>query len=149
MIDCKDRVLSELVRKKRSLLNSLLAMSIRSALIATQPERIVRLRSDILSMLEKNDSAILTRERQTGINASSQEQEQFSSISVLLTSIRDNNQAALAKLELAKKAFELEKLQLEKEKKLTGYVYQTKTMNQYRKKNKHGHSDSSLVKGIL
>lgn len=145
----KDTVLTELVRKKQSLLNRLLALSIRSAVNGFQPAQSDRLRSEILSMLERNDTAIRIREQQTGIVANRQEREQFATIATLLTSIRENNHATLAKLAATKKVIEMEKQLLEKEKKLTGYVGQSKTMNQYRKSTMQKSRSASRVKGTL
>ncbi len=149
MADSKDIILNELVQKKKSLLDDLLALSIRSACDIAQEDSILKHRSNLLIMLEKNDRAITTREKQTGIKATSQEQELYIKISTLLSSIKDNNQITMLKLEEAEKAFEAEKSELGLGKKLSSYVVQTRTMNQNRLKMHPGQAKTSRIKGTL
>ncbi len=130
----KDIVLRELVKKKKSLLDDLLVLSIRSACDIEQEEASIARRSDLLNMLEVNDQAISTRERQTGIKAAGQEEELLVSIGTLLDSIKENNQAALSKLEDAEKRYEKERSRLGMGKKLSRYVAQNNTIHHYRKK---------------
>lgn len=130
----KDIILRELVKKKKSLLDDLLVLSIRSVCDIEQEETTVMRRSDLLTMLEVNDQAISTRERETGIKATGQEKELLTDIGTLLNSIKENNQAALLKMEAVEKTYEKERAQLGIGKQLSSYVAQNNTIHQYRKK---------------
>jgi hypothetical protein len=130
----KDIILSNLVQKKKSLLDELLVHSIRSVCEGEQEEATLKKRSDLLKMLEINDNAIARREKQTGIKATGQEKALLLDIRTLLSSIKDNNQATLLKLEAIEKSYEAERSRLGTGKKLSSYVAQTNSINQYRKK---------------
>lgn len=145
----KDNVLRELVKKKKSLLDDLLVLSIRSACDIEQEEASIMRRSDLLNMLEVNDQAISTREKQTGIKAAGQEKELLTDIGILLNSIRENNQAALIKLEIAEKTYEKERSRLGMGKKLSSYVAQNNTIRQYRKKAPLHKTPPKRLKGKL
>ena len=141
----KDRIIADLTKKKRALLKSLLVLSIQTAL-DTQRHKANRSRSDLLSMLTLNDQAVEAREKQTGIKARDQEDQLFSDIASLLSSIQQNNQDSIARLESEVKAYKAEKNQLKKGKKISNYVNQTKTFHQNTLKKQ---SKSQVLKGIL
>ena len=137
MVSSKDIVLTDLVSKKKTLLRNLLTLSIRSVFNHSDAKDEVRLRHDLLEMLQKNDNAILTREQETGIDAKTQEQDLFNEIAMLLSSIRDNNVATLSRLEKTEKEYEKEKMSLGMGKNLATYVKQNNAIPSYgrRKKN--------------
>ncbi len=145
----KDTLLRELVKKKKSLLDDLLVLSIRSVCDIEQEEVDIIRRSDLLTMLEVNDQAISTREKQTGIKATGQEKELLTDIGILLNSIKENNQAALLKLEVAEKTYEKERSRLGMGKKLSRYVAQNNTIHHYRKKSPLHKAAPKRLKGQL
>lgn len=123
----KDSIITDLVLKKKSLLDSLLGLSIRSVVEAGEESIIFKQRIGLLNSLRQNDKAIQTREKQTGIDSIKQEKEIYNDIANLIESISDNNTAVIMRLEQAEKEFEKEKKILIKERNLARYVVQNKT----------------------
>lgn len=139
-----DVILKELVRKKKSLLDELLVQSIRSVVEEGQEEETVKQRSTLLHMLQINDEAIRIREEQTGIEAKGQEQNLYSDIANLLLSIKDNNHAALLRIEALEREAEKEKSKLGKGKNLAKYVAQNKST--HRSRSRHANLTQNTVR---
>jgi hypothetical protein len=145
----KDSVITGLVAKKKELLNHLLTFSIQSVLESPKPGGTIAKRTELLKLLEKNDKAILVREKQTGNRAHQQELQLHSEIATLLDSIKDNNHLSLANLESAIKESEQEKQRLGKETRISSYVRQTKAFSQFGSKKKSNENRSKLLKGFM
>lgn len=146
----KDMIITELVTKKKQLLDRLLAHSIQSVLNTANPDAALEKRAELLSMLELNDKAILTREQQTGHQALTQEKRLYAEIGSLINAIQDNNQLTLVDLESAVKASEQEKQNLGKEKRIGNYVRQTKSYSRLgNKPQSSGGNKTKLVNGTL
>jgi len=149
MKNIKDNTLTDLVKKKKQLLDALLKLSIKAAIGETNPESAVGQRAKLLSDLVKNDEAILSREEQTGIKAHQQEEELFESIVVVIKSIEDNNRGTINRLEKESRDAEIEKSKLKLNKKITNYVHQTKSYSRFHDGSGRLFSEKGVVKGIL
>ncbi len=145
----KDKIISQLVAKKKQLLDNLLTFSIQSVLNDSDHDKISEKRSQILSMLERNDRAISAREKQTEKNARQQEKELYAVIGTLLNSISENNKTTLTNLETAVKEFEQEKYKLGKESKISSYVHQTKAFNRFHVSGSSSKNKTNLLSGIM
>lgn len=142
-----DRVIFDLVKKKRELLDRLLTLSIRANLENPNPEQVFREKDSVLKMLKTNDAALEKRESETGISAIDQEKKQYTAIATLLTTIRDNNDAKIARLEVDRKENAEERSKLGKTNKITKYVHQSK---HYGKHSKGKTSQKQkLVSGVM
>lgn len=142
-----DRVIFDLVRKKKELLERLLTLSIRVNLQNPDPEKVFREKDSVLKMLKMNDAALEKREMETGISAIDQEKRQYAAISSLLTTIRDNNDAKIARLEVDRKENAEERSRLERTNKITKYVHQS---NHYGKHSKGKTTQKQkLVSGVM
>lgn len=128
-----DRILKELVSKKKQLLKRLLRYSIDSAL-NNQSEEKVQLRTALLKDLMKNDKAIQLREQQIGQNATDVEPQAHADIFSLLQSIQSNNSDCIAKLEKEEKSNEMERSQLRKGNKISRYVTNSSPQGRYKQK---------------
>jgi len=119
-----DWILKALVEKKRELLKQLLEQSQRFRIAQNEldQERELRRRTEILAKLERNDQALLEREREVAKLAKGEQKELYFEIEHLLKSIQFNNQASLFDLEESKKGLENEQVNLEKGTKLSGYL---------------------------
>ena len=149
MTENKDIVLSDLVIKKKSLLDNLLVLSIQSMLEIPWQDKVKTKRSELLASLEKNDLAIATREEQTGIKAVNQEAGIFAEIESLMLSIQENNQATLMKLELAEKETELQRSALDRGKKLSRYLHQPPVKKSFHPKKQGRDPKTNVLRGTL
>ncbi len=122
-----DKVTRKLVEKKRELLERLLSYSQLFAMREQESGRWSEKKKEMLSFLEQTDQSLKIREEQTGISARDQETALFSDIKYLLESIYSNNQRILNELNQEKENLDVEKTQLEKGTKLSGYIYQQKS----------------------
>ncbi len=145
----KDITLTDLVKKKKQLLDTLLKFSIKSAVGFTNLELMADQREKLLSDLVKNDGAILCREKQIGIKAQQQEKGLFDSMGVILKSIKDNNRGTINRLEREEKEVEIEKSKLGLNKKITNYVHQTKSYSRFHDSSGNTSPDKGVVKGVL
>lgn len=148
----KDPIISDLVRKKKELLNQLLAVSIQTA-IGNKPENMpLTNRAQIVSALSINDQALKSRERALNISADGQEPALFNDIKSILTAINDNNNQTINRLEVEIKQVEREQSRLNRGNKLTGYINQQKRYQNSTAltSNKHSrHSGNRLLNGTL
>ncbi len=148
----KDRVMSDLVTKKQDLLNSLLTLSIKTVVASAYSDSVLKQRRHLLDDLQRNDRAIMEREKQTGIDSKEQERELYSSIRTILKTIEENNQDSIIKLEKEEQEAETEKIRLGKNKKISNYVTQNKAINRFydsqipsKQKNRIGHKSGSIA----
>ncbi len=147
-----DQVINSLIKKKKELLNQLVRQSIQFVIEEQTNDRMLTIRLEILAGLQRNDTAIKTREQQTGIDAMKQEPKLFREIGSIMHTIEENNKQAISKNSRKKKEIEFEKFNLEKENKVSGYIHQTKSYNSLKpfgsgspKKQNSQH----LLKGVL
>ena len=121
-----DPVLKELAAKKLELLRRLLVRSQYFATTTQDSEHDRRLgdRTALFQDLQKTDDCIAQRENMTGVSVHLQERTVFNEIQYLLQAIYSNNSLSLRHLEAKSQSLKREKSQLEKSKKLSGYVYQ-------------------------
>ncbi|MCP4751287.1 MAG: hypothetical protein GY866_10360 [Proteobacteria bacterium] len=127
-----DIAIRALVEKKRELLDKLLVLSIQSAITEQNIDRLMESRRDTMSGLLQNDESLETREKQTGIDARTQETKLFGKIDLILGAIQENNDLAISKIERDQEKLEVEKSSLDRENKLSGYINQTKSYRTYR-----------------
>lgn len=119
-----DPVINALVRKKKDLLNQLLAHSIQTALDKNEPGIAMPDRDRIMSSLAINDEAIESRQKDLGVKAAKQEARLFQEIGSILRAIQDNNSQTISKLEKEIKQAERERALLHQGNKLSGYITQ-------------------------
>ena len=122
----QDPIIHTLVRKKKELLNQLLALSIQTAIDEQSIDTVAENRAEIVSALNINNEALGSREASTGIKAGQQETGLFKDINSILIAIQDNNAQAVNKLEKEIRDVERERSRLRNGNKLTGYITQQK-----------------------
>ncbi|PCI27930.1 MAG: hypothetical protein COB67_07495 [SAR324 cluster bacterium] len=126
MTQSSDLVLQELVWKKQELVRQLLLASQKYALPQQEAaaEEILKSRAELIPFLELNDRCIEQREGEIGCLAKIQEKELYQDINFMIQAIADNNQIGILLLEEEKKVLTLEKKQLERGNKVSGYLKQ-------------------------
>jgi len=122
-----------LILKKLELLQDLLTVSQLFLLDqkTSKTTQILKQRQVLLEQLQQNDHAIQKHEASTGIIAVRQEKVIARKINRLVKSIHENNSQTIEYLNREKKILELERLQMERNNKLTDYIAQqngTKSM---------------------
>ncbi|MDX2471524.1 MAG: hypothetical protein QNL04_13200 [SAR324 cluster bacterium] len=123
-MDMIDFTLEILLGKKKELLSTLLKQSarIRNAQSEKQQGEEISLREKTLHYLKINDKAIALRREELGKLAKGETKRLDLEIEALLKSIQYNNQAKILDLESQMTSLEVERKQLEKGNKLTGYL---------------------------
>ena len=116
-------VIRELANKKRELLQKILTYSQRYNIETNEPkgEELLALRKEVFSQLNKNDQAIRSWEKRTGLEAKSTVPDVFIDLSFLMHSIHENNQAKIGSLETERDLLNQEKANLERGNKISGY----------------------------
>ena len=119
-----DFTLEILLEKKKELLGSLLKQSARIRTIRNeqQLDQEISLREKTLHHLKINDKAIALRREALGKLAKGETKRLDLEIEALLKGIQYNNQTQILDLESQMSDLELERKQLEKGNKLTGYL---------------------------
>lgn len=145
----KDRIIHDLVAKKKELLENLLVLSIQTALDNPNQQKNLKNRADLFSMLSLNDRSLASREAQTGIKAVEQEQPLFSDIQALISSIHQNNGDSISRLEKALEEQKLERQELSKGNKISNYVNQTKTFGRFNQQRSTRKSNNQVLKGTV
>jgi|APSaa5957512622_1039677.scaffolds.fasta_scaffold84111_3 hypothetical protein len=117
-----DVIIRDLVKKKKGLLDELLRESIQSMINEPYLEKAMVSRERILVDLKRTDESLQTREEQTGVQARQQEPVLFEMIGQTITSIQDNNEETIRKIEQVMKEAESERSILGRERRLSGYI---------------------------
>lgn len=148
-----DLTIRALVEKKKELLQELLRHSIQSMIHESGVVPGLRTRSSIIMDLETTETNLIMREKACEIDSREQEKDNYCEIKSILEAIRDNNDQLIIKMEKSRKSLERERLSLEKENKVSGYINQRKGFQRSTRNPfiRGGYSDKrrSIISGTL
>ena len=123
-----DKVLNQLLIKKKELLNDMLRQSqllqIRNG--DQEMQQLIEEKQQTYENLLKNDAFIKLRELETGIDSLHLDQHLTREIGFIMQSIQENNSAVIGRFEQEKTGLETEKNQLTRSRRLSGYIQHNK-----------------------